>query len=154
MNLQGDLADMKREATKAREDRERLQLHHNELTVAKLALQRELEDAKALVERSKETESAKERQVTLLVEEKTTAQEIIETLRRQLQASETVTREAQALVRTGQQQNQTTMLPPNSLNGQSMMNPGTPLARTENIPMTTKWFHSPWPFLLPCGFPT
>ena len=82
------------------EERTRIQLHSNELTVAIVSLRLELDEARAGALSARASEEAARLQIARMMDEQLTQNQTIDTLRRQVEESNTSVQQAQALIRS------------------------------------------------------
>jgi hypothetical protein len=94
------------------EDRTRIQLHSNEVTVTIVLLRRELDEARAGALTARASEEAAHLQITRMMDEQLAQNQTIDTLRGQVESSNTSAQQAQALLRANLEQ-QSRMPPPN-----------------------------------------
>ena len=79
------------------DERTRLQLHTNEMTMSLVAIRQELEESSASATAARVSEEAVRQQLTLMMDEQLTQTQTIEALRRQVETSNNAVREAQVL---------------------------------------------------------
>jgi hypothetical protein len=92
------------------EDRTRIQLHSNEVTVTIVSLRRELDEARSGALTARASEEAARLQITRMMDEQLAQNQTIDALRRQVESSNTSAQQAQALLR----EQQSRMPPPNT----------------------------------------
>ena len=104
------------EAT-AQDERTRLQLHSNEMSMSLVAIRQELEESRAAATAARVSEEAGRQQLARMMDEQLAQNQTIETLRRQVETSNNAARDAQALLRMNQEQQQQhlQMPPPTTL---------------------------------------
>jgi hypothetical protein len=128
------------------EERTRIQLHSNELTVAIVSLRRELDEARAGALSARASEEAARLQIARMMDEQLTQNQTIDTLRRQVEASNTSVQQAQALLRANQEQ-QSQMPPPNinpsGAGGVIGNTPFMPPLSTPSTGLRTRELHGP-----------
>jgi len=96
--------------TTTQKERTRLQLHSNEMTISMVSLRQELEEARTVSIAARASKEAGRQHLARLMDEQLAQNQTIEALRRQVG-----TRDAQALLRTTQeQQQQYSRMPPPS----------------------------------------
>jgi chromosome segregation ATPase len=93
------LNDMERSRDTIEEDRARIQLHSNEVTVTIVSLRRELDEARAGALTARASEEATRLQITRMMDEQLAQNQTIDPLRRQVESSNTSAQQAQALLR-------------------------------------------------------
>ncbi len=141
------LNDLERSRDAIEEDRARIQLHSTEVQVTIVSLRRELEEARATALTARTSEEAARLQIARMMDEQLTKSQTIEGLRRQVESSNTLAQQAQALLRANQEQ-QSRMHPPNtssSSGGRSAIG-STPLIQPVSTPSTgfrTRELHGP-----------
>jgi hypothetical protein len=86
------------------EERTQHQLHSNEMTISIVSLRQELEEARAVTTAARLSEEAGRQQLTHMIDEQLVQNQTIEALRRQMETSNNAARNAQALLRTNQEQ--------------------------------------------------
>ena len=96
-----------------KEDRTRIQLHSTEATMTIVSLRRELEEARAGALTTRSSEEAARLQISRMMDEQLAQNQTIDSLRRQVESSNTALQQAQALLRANQEQ-QSRMPPPNN----------------------------------------
>jgi hypothetical protein len=108
---------LKQSVATTQDERTRLQLHSNEMTMSLVAIRQELEESRASATAARVFEEAVRQQLTLMMDEQLTQTQTIEALRRQVETSNNAVQEAQALLRLNQdqQQQQLRMLPTSNL---------------------------------------
>ena len=120
------------------DERARLQLHSNEMTMSLVALRQELEESRAVATAARVSEEAGRQQLARMMNEQLAQTQTIETLHRQVETSNHAARDAQALLRANQdQQQQYLRMPPPS-----------------NFPTTTGRIISNTPFVPPFATPS
>ena len=96
-------------------ERTRLQLHSNEMTMSLVANRQELEESRVVATAARAYEEAGRQQLAHMIDEQLAQIQTMETLRRQVETSDNAVREAQALLRMNQdQQQQHLRMPPPS----------------------------------------
>jgi hypothetical protein len=85
------------------EDRTRIQLHSNEVTVTIVLLRRELDEARAGALTARASEEAAHLQITRMMDEQLAQNQTIDTLRGQVESSNTSAQQAQAPLRANQE---------------------------------------------------
>ena len=121
--LNADLNEAEEAATRVKEERERLQLRFNELTVSNQVAQRAADEAKSAWERLRAEDIARADEIARTRSDAATSVLTIENLRRKL---DTVTRDTQARAQANQDQLNRELPPPMGLPNYSSMNFGTP----------------------------
>ena len=121
--LKADLNEAEKAATRVKEERERLQIRFNELTVSNQAAQRAADEAKSALERLRAEDLARADEIARIRSDAATSVLTIKNLRRQL---DTVTRDTQARAQANQDQLNRGLPPPMGLPNFSSMNFGTP----------------------------
>jgi len=104
---------MERSTDAIEEDRARVQLHSNDVTVTIVSLRRELDEARAGALTARASEEAARLQITRMMDEQLAQNQTVDALRRQVESSNTSAQQAQALLRANQEQ-QSRMTPPNT----------------------------------------
>ena len=94
-------------------DRTRIQLHSNEVTVTIVSLRRELDEARAGALTARASEEAAQLHISRMMDEQLAQNQTIDTFRRQVESSNTLAQQAQALLRANQEQ-QSRMPPPDT----------------------------------------
>ena len=120
------------------DEQTRLQLHSNEISMSLVALRQELDEARAVATAARVSEEAGRQQLARVMEEQLAQTQTIEALRRQVETSNNAARDAQALLRATQdQQQQYLRMPPPS-----------------NLPATTRGNIGNTPFVAPLSTPS
>ena len=83
-------------------ERTRLQLNFNEMSMTLVTVRQELEESRAATTAARVAEDAGRQQLARMMDEQLIQSQAIESLRRQLETSNTATRDAQALLRMNQ----------------------------------------------------
>jgi hypothetical protein len=111
-----ELGGLEQSVTTTQEERTRLQIHTNEMTMSIVSLRQELKEARTVTIVSRASEEADRQQLARMMDEQLVQAQTIETLRRQVETSNNSARDVQALLRANQeqqqQQQQSRMLPP------------------------------------------
>jgi hypothetical protein len=104
------------EAT-TQDERNRLQLHSNEMSMSLVAIRQEHEESRAAATAARVSEEAGRQQLARMMEEQLVQNQTIEALRRQVETSNNAARDAEALLRMNQEQQQQhlRMPPPTTL---------------------------------------
>ena len=129
------------------DERTRLQLHSNEISMSLVAIRQELDEARAVATTSRASEEASWQQLARMMDEQLAQTQTIEALRRQVETSNNAARDAQALLRATQDQQQQylRMPPPSNLPATTGGNIGnTPFVAPLSTPSTG-------PRILSCG---
>ena len=121
--LKADLNEAEEAATRVTEERERLRIRFNKLTVSNQAAQRAADEAKSALERLRAEDIARADEIARIRSDAATSALTIENLSRQL---DTVTRDTQARAQANQDQLNRGLRPPMGLPNYSSMNFGTP----------------------------
>ena len=87
---------MERSRDAIEEDRARIQLHSNEVTVTIVSLRRELDEARAGALTSRASKEAARLQITRMMDEQLAQNQTVDALRRQVESSNTSAQQAQA----------------------------------------------------------
>jgi hypothetical protein len=141
------LNDMERSRDAIEADRARIHLHSTEVQVTIVSLRRELEEARANALTARTSEEAARLQITRMMDEQLVKSQTIEGLRRQVESSNTLAQQAQALLHANQEQ-QSRMPPSNtsSSSGAGGAIGSTPLIQPLSTPSTgfrTRELHGP-----------
>jgi hypothetical protein len=110
--LKADLIEAEEATTRVKEERERLQLRLNELTLSNQAAQRAADEAKSALERLRAEGIARTDEIARIRSDAATSALTIENLRRQL---DSVTRDTQARAQVNQDQLNRGLPPPMGL---------------------------------------
>jgi len=98
------LIDCRNQALDVMEERTRIQLHSNEVTVSIVSLRREFDEAKAGALTARASEEAARLQLARMMDKQLAQNQTIDTLRRQVESSNNSAQQAQALLRANQEQ--------------------------------------------------
>jgi hypothetical protein len=110
-----ELDELEQSIASNHDDRTRLQLHSTEMSTSLVAVRQELEDARAIANAARVAEEAGRQQLARMMDEQLAQTQTIEALRRQVETSNNAARDAQALLRaTQEQQQQYSRMPPPS----------------------------------------
>jgi hypothetical protein len=93
------LNDVEQSVGTIEEDRIRIELHSNEVTVTIVSLRRELDEARAGALTARASEEAARLQITRMMDMQLAQNQTIDTLRRQVESSNTSAQQGQALLR-------------------------------------------------------
>ena len=112
-NRHRELNVLEQSVTNTHVERTRLQLNFNEMSMTLVTVRQELEESRAAATAARVAEEAGRLQLARMMDEQLVQNQTIESLRRQLETSNTATRDAQALLRMNQeQQPQNGRMPP------------------------------------------
>ena len=140
------LNDIEQSIGTIEEDRTRIQLHSNDVTVTIVSLRRELDEARAGVLTARASEEAARLQISRMMDEQLAQNQTIDTLRCQVESSNTSAQQAQALLRNNQEQ-QSRMPPPNTYpsgaGGVIGNTPFIPPLSTPSTGLRTRELHGP-----------
>jgi len=108
-----ELDELEQSIANNHDDRTRLQLHSTEMSTSLVAVRQELEESRAIVNAARVAEEAGRQQLARMMDEQLAQTQTIEALRRQVETSNNAARDAQALMRaTQEQQQQYLRMPP------------------------------------------
>ena len=99
-----ELDDLVQSASVKKGERDRLQLHSSAVSVEIGALRQELEESRAAMTSARVSEEAGRQQLARMMDDQLAQNQTIETLRRQVETSNTAVREAQAASRVNHDQ--------------------------------------------------
>ena len=128
------------------EDRTRIQLHSTESTVTIVSLRRELEEARAGALTARASEETARLQISRMMDEQLAQNQTIDTLRRQVESSNTSVQQVQALLRANQEQQSRMPPPKNNPSGAGGVIGYTPFMPPLSTPSTglrTRELHGP-----------
>ena len=111
-NRNDEVAVMEERVTHTREERDRLQLRHNEACRALVKTQQELAEVRSEFTRAQKVEALKDRQLATFREEQLQKDREIEAIRRQLNSSEATACEAHSRFQVQMEVQRQFMLPP------------------------------------------
>jgi hypothetical protein len=112
-NRHRELNILEQSVTNTHVERTRLQLNFNEMSMTLVTVRQELEESRQVATAARVAEEAGRLQLSRMMDEQLVQNQTIESLRRQLETSNTATRDAQALLRMNQeQQPQNGRMPP------------------------------------------
>ena len=120
----------------ATEDRIRIQLHSTEASVTIVSLRRELEEARAGALTTRTSEEAARLQISHMLDEQLSQSQTIDSLRRQVELSNTALQQAQALFRANQEQPSRMPQPNNHPSGAGGVIGNTPFVPPLSTPST------------------
>ena len=141
--------DLVRSASVKQRERDRLQLHSRAVTVEIVSLRQELEESRAAMASARASEEAGRLQLARMMDDQLAQNQSIETLRRQVETSNTAVRDAQAALRVNQDQqlHQQRMPPPTNIpTGTGGVISNTPFGTSFSTPSTgmrTRELHGP-----------
>ena len=141
-----ELGGLEQSVATIQDERTRLQPHCNEMTMSLVAIRQELEESRASATAARVSEEAGRQQLACMVEEQLAQTQTIEALCRQGETSNNAVREAQALLRLNQDQQQQQLRVPSPSNLPTL---------TGGIISSTPFvlsFSTPSTGILTCGF--
>ena len=144
-----ELDGLEQSVATTQDEKTRLQIHSNEMTMSLVALRQELEESRAAATAARVSEEACRQQLARMMDEQLAQNQTIEALRRQVETSNNAARDAQALLRMNQEQQQQHLRMPSpttlpSLIGGIVSN--TPFVQPFSTPSTglrTRELHGP-----------
>jgi len=95
-----ELDGLEQSLTTTQDEKTRLQLHSNEMTMSLVALRQEHEESRAVANAARVYKEAGRQQLARLMDEQLAQTQTIETLCRQVETSNNTARDAQVLLRT------------------------------------------------------
>ena len=143
------MTEIEQSIANTQDERTRLQLHSTEISTSLVAVRQELEEARASVSAARVAEEAGRQQLARMMDEQLAQTQTIEALRRQVETSNNAARDAQALLRATQEQQQQylRMPPPSNLpattGGNIGNTPFVPPLSTPSTGLRTRELHGP-----------
>ena len=144
-----ELDGLEQSVATTQDERTRLQLHSNEISMSLVTLRQELDEARAVATAARVSEEAGRQQLARMMDEQLAQTQTIEALRRQVETSNTAARDARALLRATQDQQQQylRMPPPSNLPAATAGNigntPFVPAVSTPSTGLRTMELHGP-----------
>jgi hypothetical protein len=137
-NRHRELNILEQSVTNTHVERTRLQLNFNEMSMTLVTVRQELEESRQAATAARVAEEAGRLQLARMMDEQLVQNQTIESLRRQLETSNTATRDAQALLRMNQEQQPQNgrMPPPTALPAVPTTLPATPTVVTVDVVLT------------------